>query len=172
MTLRFAFTMLRATDRDARAQGRFQRVVKFFLASPSAPRHKRFVMEKITLSFAALTAIIAMTIPQACVGTKGTAGTQCAKPTLTPSDAIHATTSVTVTIRTATAGAYLRYTLDGSTPTSGSLGNGTEITASRGTVLVEFAVGPKGTTLKAIAYKPGLADSSIAEGTDVYESPS
>ena len=38
-------------------------------------------MEKITLSFAALAAIIAMTIPQACAGT---ATTQCAKPTLTP----------------------------------------------------------------------------------------
>jgi hypothetical protein len=135
----------------------------------SAPRHKRFVMEKITLSFAALTAIIAMTIPQACVGTKGTAGTQCAKPTLTPSDAIHATTSVTVTIRTATAGAYLRYTLDGSTPTGGSSGNGTEIAAASGKVSIPL--GPKEKTLEAIAYKAGLADSSIAEGTYVYESP-
>jgi len=46
-------------------------------------------MEKITFSFAALAATIAMTIPQACVGT---AGTQRAKPTLIPSDASHATT--------------------------------------------------------------------------------
>ena len=79
-------------------------------------------MKKITVSFAVLAAIIAMTIPQACVGT---AGTQCAKPTLIPSDAIHATTFVTVTIATATAGAYLRYTLDGSTPTGGLSGNAT-----------------------------------------------
>jgi hypothetical protein len=49
-------------------------------------------MEKITLSFTALAAIIAMTIPQACVGTAGKAGAQCAKPTLTPSDATRATT--------------------------------------------------------------------------------
>src|SRR5215467_1117592 len=105
---------------------------------------------------------------QACVGTAGTADTQCAKPTLTPSDATNAITFVTVRIATATPEAYLRYTLDGSTPTGGSSGNGTEITASRGEVTVEFGVGPKGTTLKAIAYKPGLADSPIAVGNYVY----
>ena len=109
-----------------------------------------------------------MTILQGCAGTTGT---QCAKPTLIPSDATRATTSVMVRIATKTAGAYLRYTLDGSTPTGGSSGNGTEITASRGTVSVEFGLGPREKTLKAIAYKPGLADSSIAEGTYVYESP-
>jgi len=98
-------------------------------------------MERITLRFAALAAIIATTIPEACVGTARQAGTQCAKPTLTPSDASHATTSVTVTIRTATAGAYLRYPLDGSTPTGRSSGNGTEITAASGKV--SFALGPK-----------------------------
>jgi hypothetical protein len=134
-------------------------------------------MEKITLSFAALAAIVTTTILQACVGTAATSGTlgtghtQCAKPTLTPPDASHAVTSVTVTLRTATEGAYLRYTLDGSMPTGGPSGNGTEITASSGTVEVEFGVGPKGTTLKAVAYKAGLADSPIAVGNYVYESP-
>jgi hypothetical protein len=122
-------------------------------------------MEKITLSFAALAAIIAMT---ACAGTSGTAG-QCAKPTLTPSDASHAVTFVTVAIATATAGAYLRYTLDGSTPTGGSSGNGTQIAAASGKVSVDFGAG--GTMLKAIAYKEGLADSLIAVGNYVYESP-
>ena len=91
-------------------------------------------MEKITLSFAALAAIIVMTILQACVGTAGTADTQCATPTLTPSDATHATMSVTVRIATKTAGAYLRYTLDGSTPTGGLSGNGTQIAAASGKV--------------------------------------
>src|SRR6516162_4421445 len=126
-------------------------------------------MEKVTLSFAAVAAIIAMTIPQACVGTRGMAGTQCAKPTLTPSDASHAITSVTVTIATATPGAYLRYTLDGSTPTGGSSGNGTQIAAASGKV--SFTVGSREKTLKAIAYKSGLADSPIAEGIYVHESP-
>src|SRR5262245_28784470 len=122
-------------------------------------------MENVTLSFAAVTAIIGMTILQACVST---AGTQCAKPRLTPSDATHATTSVWVTIATKTPEAYLRYTLDGSTPTGGSSGNGTQIAAAIGTV--SFTVGPREKTLKAIAYKSGLADSPIAEATYVYES--
>ena len=125
-------------------------------------------MQKITLSFAALAAIIAIT---ACVGTSGTASRQCAKPTLTPPDATHVITFATVTIATTTAGAYLRYTLDGSTPTGGSSGNGTEIPASSGTVSVEFGLGPNGTTLKAIAYKAGLADSPVAIGNYTYQSP-
>ena len=126
-------------------------------------------MKKISLSFAALAAIIAVTMLQGCAGATGTAGTQCAKPTLIPSNASHATTSVTVKIATRTAGAYLRYTLDGSTPTGGSSGNGTEIAAASGSV--SFTVGPREKTLKAIAYKAGLVDSSIAEGNYVYESP-
>ena len=80
------------------------------------------------------------------------AGTQCAKPTLIPSDATHATTSVMVRIATKTAGAYLRYTLDGSTPTGGLAGNGTQLAAESGKV--SFTVGPREKTLKAIAYKP------------------
>jgi len=127
-------------------------------------------MENISFSLAALAAIIAMAM-QACVSTAGTAGTQCAKPTLTPSDASNAVTFVRVRIATATPGAYLRYTLDGSTPTGGSSGNGTEIEAARGEVTVEFGVGSHGTTLKAIACKAGLADSLIAVGHYVYQSP-
>jgi hypothetical protein len=123
-------------------------------------------MKKITVSFAVTAAIIAVTLLQGCAGTTAT---QCAKPTLIPSDATHATTSVAVRITTKTAGAYLRYTLDGSTPTGGLSGNGTQIAAASGKV--SFRVGPREKTLKAIAYKPGLADSSIAEGTYVYESP-
>jgi len=129
-------------------------------------------MEKITLSSAALAPVITMMILQGCAGvarTPNTPTTQCAKPTLRPSEAGHAITSVRVTIATATPGAYLRYTLDGSTPTGGSSGNGTEIPAAEGKVMVNF--GPKGTTLKAIAYKEGLADSPIAEGNYVYQSP-
>ena len=103
-----------------------------------------------------------MTIPQACVGT---AGTQCAKPTLIPSDETHATTSVTVRIATATTGAYLCYTLDRSTPTGGPSGHGTKILASSGKVT--FPIGHK--TLKAIAYKAGWTTSLIAVGEYDYE---
>ena len=126
-------------------------------------------MKKITPSFEVLAAIIAVTILQACAATTTT--TQCAKPTLTPPGYSGTARKVTVTIKTATAGAYLRYTLDGSTPTGGSSGNGMEITASSGTVPVEFGVGPKGTTLKAIAYKEGLADSPVVVRNYVYQSP-
>jgi hypothetical protein len=121
------------------------------------------VMKKIPLSFAVLAAIIAATIPQAG------AATQCAKPTLTPPAASVGVKSVTVTIVTATAGAYLRYTLDGSTPTGGSSGHGTLIAAASGKVFI--SLGPKGKTLKAIAYKAGLVNSLIAVGNYVYESP-
>ena len=126
-------------------------------------------MEKISLSVAALAAIIAMTILLACAGAPATAATQCGKPTLIPSDATHATTYVTVKITTKTPGAYLRYTLDGSTPTGGPSGNGTEIAAATGTVLV--TIGAQERTLKAIAYKPGFVDSPIAVAIYVYESP-
>ena len=136
------------------------------LISDTLPVKNHFIKEKINLSFAVIAAIIAVTILQGCASTTGT---QCAKPTLTPSDATRATTSVTVRIATKTAGAYLRYTLDGSTPTGGSSGNGTQIEAA--SEKVSFRVGPREKTLKAIAYKPGLADSAIAEGTYVYESP-
>ncbi len=129
-------------------------------------------MEKTHLSFAFVAATIAMTLLQACVGTGATgntSGSQCAKPTLIQSDATSATKYVRVRIRTNTAGAYLRYTLDDSTPTSGPSGHGTEIAATSGEI--EFTVGVRPKILKAIAYKPELADSPIAEGTYVYQSP-
>jgi hypothetical protein len=53
-----------------------------------------------------------------------------------------------VRITTNTAGAYLRYTLDGSTPSGGLSGNGTQIAAASGKVV---QVGPREKTLKAIA---------------------
>jgi hypothetical protein len=126
-------------------------------------------MEKITLWFAALTAIIAMMVTPGCLGTAGTAATRCAKPTLTPSDATAATTSVTVKIATRTPGAYLRYTLDGSIPTAGPSGNGEEIQAASGKISIP--VGWHEKTLRAIAYKSGLADSEIAEANYSYQSP-
>jgi chitobiase/beta-hexosaminidase-like protein len=116
-------------------------------------------MKKITLSFNVLAAIIAVTILQACVNTTGTQCV-CAKPTLTPtSGSGHAGSTIGVTIATATKGAYLRYTLDGSKPTGGSSGHGTLIPAQSGTVPDVF-----GRTLKALAYKAGCADSPIAVG--------
>ncbi len=156
----------RQRDRNTRARTEFKEWLSFPRFTSALPAKNHFIKEKINSSFAVLATIIAVTILQGCAGTPGT---QCAKPTLTPSDATHATTSVTVRIATKTAGAYLRYTLDGSTPTGGSSGNGTQIAAA--SEKVSFSVGPREKTLKVIAYKSGLADSAIAEGTYVYESP-
>src|SRR4029077_2207799 len=89
-------------------------------------------MKTTIFSFAVLAAIIAVTILQACAATTTT--TQCAKPALTPPGASGNVRNVTVTIKTATAGAYLRYTLDGSTPTGGSSGHGTRIAAAGGEI--------------------------------------
>jgi len=88
---------------------------------------------------------------------------QCAKPTLTPPGVSGPVHSVTVTIATATTGAYLRYTLDGSTPTGD---HGTKIAAASGQVT--FPIGHK--TLKAIAYKAGWTTSLIAVGEYDYDS--
>jgi hypothetical protein len=125
----------------------------------------RGVVKKITLSFEVLAAIIAVTILQPCAGT---AATQCAKPTLAPPGVSGPVLNVTVTIKTATTGAYLRYTLDGSTPTGGPSGHGTLIAAASGKVAFHFDA--RGRTLKAIAYKAGLVNSLIAVGNYVYES--
>jgi Fn3 associated len=145
----------------------FERVRDVFIDSHPFPIQR--IIGKITLSFVPLVAIVAMLMLQGCVATSGSSGTQCAKPSLTPSDATSATVYVTVRITTKTAGAYLRYTLDGSTPTGGPQGNGTQIEAGNGKI--EFTVGTREKTLKAIAYKSGLADSPIAEGTYIYQSP-
>ena len=121
-------------------------------------------MKTTIFSFAVLAAIIAVTILQGCAATTTT--TQCAKPTLTPPGYSGTLRSVTVTIKTATTGAYLRYTLDGSTPTSS---HGTRIAAASGKA--SFGFDARGRTLKAIAYKAGWTTSLIAVGNYVYESP-
>jgi hypothetical protein len=122
-------------------------------------------MKKITLSFNVLAAIIAVTILQACVNTTGTQCV-CAKPMLKPQYASGAPAStIMVTIRTTTTGAYLCYTLDGSTPTDGSSGHSKVIAAQSGTDLVRFPdVFGRTLKLQAIAFMPGCADSPITFG--------
>ena len=89
--------------------------------------------------------------------------TQCAKPTLSPPAVSGPVHSVTVTIKTATTGAYLRYELDRSTPTGGPSGHGTQIAAASGKVT--FGIGHK----TSIVYKAGWVDSLIAVGEYDYE---
>jgi uncharacterized repeat protein (TIGR03803 family) len=77
---------------------------------------------------------------------------QAAAPTLSPPAGTYASAQ-TVTIASVTSGASIRYTTDGSTPseTAGTICSG------------PVSIGST-TTLKAIAYKSGMADSSVTSG--------
>ena len=77
-----------------------------------------------------------------------------AAPTFTPPAGSY-TSAQTVTIASATAGASIRYTVDGSTPSE-----------TAGTLYSAPVTINATTTLKAIAYKTGLPDSTVA--TAVY----
>jgi hypothetical protein len=76
-----------------------------------------------------------------------------AAPTFSPGAGTY-TSAQSVTISTTTAGASIRYTTDGSTPTS------TTGTVYSGAITVSGT-----TTLKAIAYKSGMSDSSVTSVT-------
>ena len=117
-------------------------------------------MKKITLSFNVLATLIAVTILQACA-TMGP--TDCAKPTLTPPSWSGPASTITVNIATTTVGAYLCYTLDGTTPTDGSSPHGTVIKAQSANVPIPCVFG-RTLKLQAIAFKPGVCESAVAAG--------
>lgn len=82
-----------------------------------------------------------------------------ATPSFTPNGG-NFTTSQSVSLATATSGASIRYTTDGSNPssTAGTVYSGPfNLTAT--------------TTVKAIAYKSGMADSSVATATFTKDNP-
>ncbi|HRX60209.1 MAG TPA: PASTA domain-containing protein [Candidatus Competibacter sp.] len=88
-----------------------------------------------------------------------------ATPTLDPSSGAFPG-NVTVKISTTTAGASIRYTTDGTTPTStvGTLiGNGESVALAANTANVKII-------LKAIAFKDTWADSEVVEGTYMLNS--
>jgi hypothetical protein len=117
-------------------------------------------MKKVALSFDVLAAIIAVTILQACANVASLT-TQCATPKLDPPGGSGpAGSSISVRISTATVGARLRYTTDGSKPTSTY---GTLIAAESGSAPIPCVFG-RTLKLQAIAFKPGLTDSAIAVG--------
>jgi hypothetical protein len=78
---------------------------------------------------------------------------QCAAPTFDPAADTYSTAQ-TVTISTTTGGATIRYTTDGSTPTS-----------TTGTVYSDPVAIDSTKTLKAIAYQTGMTDSEVTSGT-------
>jgi unsaturated rhamnogalacturonyl hydrolase len=81
------------------------------------------------------------------------AATTVAAPTFTPAGGTYSSAQ-NVSISTTTAGASIRYTVDGSTPTS------TTGTLYSGPVSISST-----TTLKAIAYESGLTDSTVTTAT-------
>ncbi len=81
---------------------------------------------------------------------------QAAAPTFSPAGGAYSSTQ-SVTLASATSGATIRYTVDGSTPTET---NGTVYT---GPVTVGTNV-----TLKAIAYASGYSDSSVASASYTF----
>jgi hypothetical protein len=85
--------------------------------------------------------------------TSGVYAVKVDTPSFTPGPGSYGSTQ-NVTISTTTSGATIRYTTDGTTPTS-SVG-----TLYSGQVSISTT-----TTLKAIAYKSGLTDSDVASGT-------
>ncbi len=76
-------------------------------------------------------------------------GVQAATPTFTPDGGTH-TDSVVVTIGSATSGASIRYTLDGSTPT-----------ATAGTLYTGPITITSSATLRAVAYGTGYTTSAV-----------
>jgi len=83
---------------------------------------------------------------------QGGGGGTVAAPSFSPAAGTYSSAQ-SVTITTATSGATIRYTVDGSTPTS-----------TTGTVYSSPVSISATTTLKAIAYKSGMTDSSVTTG--------
>jgi chitinase len=83
-----------------------------------------------------------------------------AAPTFTPGAGTYSSTQ-SISIASTTSGASIRYTTNGSTPTS------TTGTLYAGPVTISTT-----TTLKAIAYKSGMTDSSVTSGTYTISSSS
>jgi hypothetical protein len=83
-----------------------------------------------------------------------------ATPAFSPAPGTY-TSAQQVTISTTTSGATIRYTVDGSTPSE-----------SNGTVYSGAITVNATSTLKAIAYKTGYTDSTVASGTYTISAPS
>jgi hypothetical protein len=79
-----------------------------------------------------------------------------AAPTFTPGGGTYSSAQ-TVTIGTTTTGATIRYTVDGSAPSE-----------TNGTIYTGPIVISSNTTLKAIAYKSGMTDSTVSSATYAF----
>ena len=88
-----------------------------------------------------------------------TAPLQVAAPTFSPGAGTYSD-SVTVSLSCATSGATIRYTMDGSEPTSSSAVYSSPLTLT------------SATTVKAKAFKDGMTDSEVASATYAVSAPS
>jgi hypothetical protein len=89
----------------------------------------------------------------------GSTGGPVAAPTFSPGGGSYSSAQ-SVTISTTNSGATIRYTTDGSTPTS-----------TTGTIYVSPITVSTTTTLKAIAYATGFADSTVSSATYTISVP-
>ncbi len=116
--------------------------VTVFTASGLAPGSHTLKAVKVDGTYLLLDALIV-----------STASNPVATPTFTPSGGSY-TSAQSVTIATATTGATIRYTLDGSAPSQ-----------THGTVYSGAVTIGSNRTLQAIAYKSGMNDSAVASAT-------
>ena len=114
------------------------------------------------VGFRALVALAAIGLVAAMVPPVFSVIANVATPTFRPSGGRFCKHSVSVIISSTTSGASIRYTIDGSTPTST---HGTAL-ANGGTVSV--GPGPR-RTLKAIACKSGMTNSAVRSGRYEYD---
>ncbi len=91
-------------------------------------------------------------------GAYSTSANQVVEPAFSPSGGTFPVLKKTVTISTTTAGAQIRWTVDGSTPTSA---HGTLIASTSGSAT--FSIGP--TVLQAVAFASGMSDSKVHSDT-------
>ena len=112
--------------------------------------------------FRALVALAAIGLVAAMVPPVFSVIANVATPTFRPSGGVFCKHSVSVIISSTTSGASIRYTIDGSTPTSThgrALANGGTVSVSPGPTR----------TLKAIACKSGMTNSAVRSGSYEYD---
>jgi LruC domain-containing protein len=110
-----------------------------------------FIKRIVALLTVLLVSVYSFATPPTVTGT-------CATPVLSPASGTYPTgQNVTITITTTTNGATIRYTTDGTTPSS-----------SRGTIYSGSFTLSTSKTVKAIAYKSGYTNSAIASETYTF----
>ncbi len=109
-------------------------------------------VSRISASGRTMTALVSVPAPSSTV---------VATPVINPAGLQYTTPVSNITIACSTAGATIRYTIDGTTPTASSTLYTGPLAFDSATVIV-----------RAKAFKAGLADSSVSTATFTYSAPS